>query len=210
MRRRASDEGYGEMTMNTAISRGLLLLMAPLLISAAPAPSGSDWPDWRGPGRDGISRETGLPSKWSPENLLWKAPYGGRSAPIVMGGKVYLFNTSGSGESMQERVMSLNADTGKVLWERRLNVYESDVPPRRIAWSSPAGDPATGNIYVFGAANELIALSNDGKLLWNRSLTDEYGAWTTHGGRTASPVIEGDLIIVSTISEGWGDNGPRA
>src|SRR5262249_57978742 len=87
------------MTMNTAIPRCLLLLMASLLISAAPAPSGSDWPDWRGPGRDGVSHETGLPSKWSPsgENLLWKAPYGGRSAPIVMGGRGFLFNTAGAG-----------------------------------------------------------------------------------------------------------------
>src|SRR5262249_15472468 len=211
VRRRACDDCCGEMTMNTAISRCLLLLMAPLLVSAAGAPSGSDWPDWRGPGRDGISHETGLPSKWSPtgENLLWKAPYGGRSAPIVMSGRVFLFNSAGSGESMQERVMCLNADTGKVVWERRLNIYESAVPPRRIAWSSPAGDPATGNIYVFGACNELTALTSDGKILWSRSLTDEFGAWTTHGGRTTSPVIEGDLVIVGTIIDGWGDTAQR-
>ena len=202
--------------MNTAIPRCLVLLMASILISAAlisaaPSPSGSDWTDWRGPGRDGISRETGLPTRWSPngENLLWKAPYGGRSAPIVMGGRVFLFNTAGAGESMQERVMCLNADTGKVLWERRLNIYESDVPPRRIAWSSPTGDPATGNIYVFGAANELTALTGDGKILWSRSLTDEFGAWTTHGGRTTSPIIEGNLVIVGTIIDGWGDTAQR-
>jgi outer membrane protein assembly factor BamB len=200
----------GESMMKSAFS-GCLLLLAPLLMAAGSAPSGSDWTDWRGPGRDGISRETGLPSRWSPggENLLWKAPYGGRSAPIVMGGKVFLFNTAGAGESMQERVMCLNADTGKLIWERRLNVYESDVPPRRIAWSSPAGDPATGNIYVFGAANELTALTSDGKILWSRALTDEFGAWTTHGGRTTSPIIEGNLVIVGTIIDGWGDTAQR-
>jgi outer membrane protein assembly factor BamB len=83
------------------------------------------------------------------------------------------------------------------------------VPPRRIAWSSPAGDPATGNIYVFGACNELTALSNDGKVLWSRSLTEEFGAWTTHGGRTVSPIIEGDLVIVSTVTDGWGELAQR-
>lgn len=173
--------------------------------------SGSDWTDWRGPARDGISLEKGLPIRWSPkgENLVWKAPYGGRSAPIVMGGRVFLFNTAGEGESMQERVMCLNADTGKLLWERRLNVYESDVPPRRIAWSSPVGDPVTGNVFVLGACNELTALSNDGKVLWSRSLTEEFGAWTTHGGRTTSPIIEGDLVIVGTIIDGWGDTAQR-
>lgn len=171
------------------------------------AASGSDWPEWRGLARDGRSAETGLPTSWSKtgENLVWSAPYGGRSAPIVMGGRVFLFNTAGEGETMQERVVCLDANTGKLLWEHRLNVYESDVPPRRIAWSSPTGDPATGNVYVFGACNELTALSNDGKVLWGRSLTEEFGAWTTHGGRTVSPIIDGDLVIVSTVTDGWGE-----
>lgn len=179
--------------------------------SPALARSGSDWTDARGPTRDGVSPEKNLPERWSPsgENLLWKAPYGGRSAPIVMGNRVYLFNSAGEGPSMQERVIALDVETGKVAWEYRFNVYSSDVPPRRVAWSSPAGDPTTGNVYAFGACNELVALSPAGKLLWSRALTDEFGAWTTHGGRTVSPIIEGDLVIVSTIAEGWGDNGQR-
>lgn len=201
-----------KLIMNAIFSKYLTrTLMCFLLVSTGYAASGSDWPDWRGPARDGRSAETGLPTRWSKqgENLVWKAPYGGRSAPIVMGGKVFLFNTSGEGETMQERVMCLNADTGKLLWEKRFNVYESDVPPRRIAWSSPAGDPTTGNVYVFGACNELTALSNDGKILWSRSLTDEFGSWTTHGGRTTSPIIEGNLVIVGTIIDGWGDTALR-
>ncbi|HYV06403.1 MAG TPA: PQQ-binding-like beta-propeller repeat protein, partial [Blastocatellia bacterium] len=68
---------------------------------------------------------------------------------------------------------------------------------------------STGNVYVFGACNELTALSNDGKILWSRALTDEFGSWTTHGGRTTSPIIEGDLVIVGTIIEGWGDTALR-
>jgi outer membrane protein assembly factor BamB len=171
------------------------------------AKSGSDWADWRGPTRDGVSLEKNLPEKWSPqgENLLWKVPYGGRSAPIVMNGRVFVFNSAGEGETMQERVLCLDEETGKKLWEYRFNVYSTDVPPRRIAWSSPVGDPSTGNIYVFGATAELVALSNDGKRLWSRSLTDEYGAWTTHGGRTVSPIIDGDLVIVSTVTDGIAD-----
>ena len=66
-------------------------LFAVILASCA---SAADWPDWRGPRRDGISSEKNLPAKWSPagENLAWKAPYGGRSAPIVMGDRVYILN----------------------------------------------------------------------------------------------------------------------
>ncbi|MFN0121065.1 MAG: PQQ-binding-like beta-propeller repeat protein, partial [Blastocatellia bacterium] len=173
--------------------------------------TGSDWNEWRGPARDGISLEKGLPETWSikGDNLLWKVPYGGRSAPIVMGNRVFLFNSAGGGATMQERLMAFDADTGKVAWEHKFNVYSTDVPPRRVAWSSPAGDPTTGNIYIFGAVGTVAALTYDGKLLWERSLTDEFGAWTTHGGRTVSPVIEGNLVIVSMPTDGFADLGPR-
>lgn len=172
----------------------------------------SDWAEWRGPARDGISNEKNLPEKWSPagDNLAWKAPYGGRSAPIVMGDRVYLQNTAGAGETEQERIMCFNADTGKLLWEHRFNVYLSDVPPHRVGWASPVGDPATGNVYVFGVGGSLIGLNRDGKVLWERSLAEDFGLLTTHGGRTVSPIIDGDLVIISGVTFQWGQNGRGA
>src|SRR5215471_21265791 len=126
--------------MANRISR--LLTISVLLTALAPAMA-SDWADWRGPARDGVSLEKGLPAKWSPggENLAWKAPYGGRSAPIVMNNRVFIQNTAGKGELEQERVMAFDADTGKLLWEHRFNVFLSDVPPHRVGWASPVGDP---------------------------------------------------------------------
>ena len=76
-------------------------------------------------------------------------------------------------------------------------------------WASPAVDPATGNIYMFGGAPQLFALSPDGKVLWDRSLPEEYGAVTTHGGRTTSPIVEGDKVILNTLISAWGDSRPR-
>lgn len=190
--------------MTTLIS--IFLNLALLLVVA------SDWAEWRGPARNGVSTEKNLPVKWSPtgENLLWKAPYGGRSAPIVMGDRVYLQNTAGKGETLQERVMSFNADTGKLLWEHRFNIYLSDVPPHRVGWASPAGDPATGNVFVFGGGGNLISLNRDGKVLWERSLGEDFGLLTTHGGRTVSPIIDGDLVIVSGVTFQWGQHGRGA
>jgi len=181
------------------------------LLLAAPA-FGSDWAEWRGPARDGISLEKGLPSKWSPagENLAWKAPYGGRSAPIVMGDRLYLQNAAGKGESLQERVICFNADTGKVLWEHRFNIYLSDVPPHRIGWASPVGDPASGNVYAFSGGGTLLALNRDGKVIWERSLGEDFGLLTTHGGRTVSPIIDGDLVIISGVTFMWGQHGRGA
>src|ERR1051325_10595627 len=192
--------------MTNLISIFLNLCLAFALISAG------DWAEWRGPNRDGISPEKNLPTKWSPtgENLAWKAPYGGRSAPIVMGDRVYLQNTAGSGETEQERIMCFNADTGKLLWEHRFNVYLSDVPPHRVGWASPAGDPATGNVYVFGVGGTLIGLNRAGKVLWERSLGEDFGLLTTHGGRTVSPLIDGDLVIVRGVTFQWGEHGRGA
>jgi len=184
------------------------MLSAPL----APHAVAVDWANWRGPARDGISPEKNLPTKWSPagENLAWKAPYGGRSAPIVMKDRVYLQNTAGKGETLQERLICFNADTGKLLWEHRFNVYLSDVPPHRVGWASPVGDPATGNVYVFGVGGSLISLSREGKVLWERSLGEDFGLLTTHGGRTVSPILDGDLVITSGVTFQWGEHGRGA
>ena len=185
---------------------------AALLAPAAALLTASDWPEWRGPARTGASTETGLPSSWDPagENLAWKVPHGGRSAPVVFGDRLYLQNTSGSGAEMQERVMAFNADTGQLLWEHKYNVFTSDAPPHRIAWASPAVDPATGNVYAFSANGLLMSLSPDGKLLWERSLAEEFGMWTTHGGRVSSPVIDGNQLIVSGLMFLWGQHANGA
>jgi outer membrane protein assembly factor BamB len=186
-----------------------LSLLVLLLVSVAPA---SDWTEWRGPARDGISSEKNLPTAWSPagQNLAWKVPYGGRSAPIVMDNRVYLQNTAGKGEQEQERVMCFNADNGKLLWEHRFNVYLSDVPPHRVGWASPVGDPATGNVYAFGVGGTLLGLTREGKVVWERSLGEDFGLLTTHGGRTVSPLIDGNLVIVSGVTFQWGQHGRGA
>jgi outer membrane protein assembly factor BamB len=171
-----------------------------------------DWPEARGPNRDGVSMETGLIAKWAlnGENFLWRAPFGGRSAPIVVGNRVCVQNPAGRGEALQERVMCLDADTGKVLWEYRFNVFQSDVPPHRVGWASPAADPETGNIYAFGVGATAVGLTRDGKLLWQRSIGEEFASFTTHGGRTMSPVVDGDLVIVSAPISSWGTQAARS
>lgn len=191
--------------MNALVSMRSLSPLLFLLLSFATARA-QDWAEWRGPNRDGISTEKNLPAKWSPagENVAWKAPYGGRSAPIVMGDHVYLQNSADTGAKMQERLMCFDANNGKLLWEHRFNVYLSDVPPHRVGWASPVGDPETGNVYVQGVGGNLIAFSKDGKVLWERSLGEDFGLLTTHGGRTVSPIVYHNLVITSGATFSWG------
>jgi len=127
-----------------------------------------------------------------------------------MGDRLFVQSPAGEGEKRQERVACLDANTGRLLWEHRFNVYLSDVPPHRVGWASPAADPATGNVYALGVGGHLLALSRDGKVVWERSLVEDFGIVTTHGGRTVSPVVEGDLVIVSGITSGWGDQAKGA
>jgi outer membrane protein assembly factor BamB len=168
----------------------------------------TDWPEWRGPSRDGRSTETNLPSSWSVkgDNLAWRIPIGGRSAPVAFRDRLYLLTTTpGDPSATQERLVAIDANSGKVVWERKFSIYLSDVPQHRAAWASPAVDPETGNIYVFTVGAQLFAIAPDGKTLWDRSLPEDFGAVTTHGGRTTSPIIDGDKVILNSLILAWGD-----
>ncbi|MBA3949854.1 MAG: PQQ-like beta-propeller repeat protein [Acidobacteria bacterium] len=182
--------------------------LAAALVLAASATLHAQWPEWRGPSRDGRSAETNLPSSWSPsgENLAWRIPIGGRATPVAWNNRIYLLTTTGDFAHTQERLVAIDASSGTVLWDQKFSLYLSDVPQNRAAWASPAVDPESGNIYVFTVAAELIALSPDGKILWARSLPEEYGAITTHGGRTVSPIIDGDKLIVNSLILAWGSD----
>src|SRR5688572_10496706 len=104
----------------------------------APVALGRDWHQWRGPEQNGVSRETNLPEKWDPdagENVLWTAPYGGMSSPIVMKGRVYTLSRTGEekragtttvGPRTQETVVCLDADTGKPVWEHKMNMTQTE------------------------------------------------------------------------------------
>jgi outer membrane protein assembly factor BamB len=182
----------------------------PAAASASKADS-MDWPNWRGPEQNGISREVGLIDTFDPttgKNVLWKRPdMGTRSTPIVMNGKLYALAPSEMTTPREgEKVYCLDAATGKTIWEQRFNVYLSDVPSERTAWSNVAGDAETGNVYALGVCGLFQCFDGEtGKVKWKHSLHEEFGLLSTYGGRTNTPVVFEDLVIISSIVIGWGD-----
>lgn len=168
-----------------------------------------DWAHWRGPLQNGSSDAAALPASWSPEgeNLVWKAPYGTRSTPIVANGRVYMINAAGQGDRLQERVVALDFATGELVWEHRFNVFLTDIVAHRLGWANPCADPETGNIYAHGVQGLFFCFDKDGKVLWERSLTEEFGRISGYGGRTHSPIIYGDLVIISFLNSSWGPQG---
>jgi outer membrane protein assembly factor BamB len=169
-----------------------------------------DWPNWRGPEFNGVSREKNLPDTWSPdgENLLWrKTELATRATPIIMNGKLYTVCRANPETTQEgEKVVCANAETGEILWESIHNVFLSDSPAERVGWSSVAGDPKTGHIYLLGLGCLFQCLDGEtGKLLWEHSMSEEYGMLSTYGGRTNFPMVFEDLVIVSGVMTGWGE-----
>src|SRR5277367_5161608 len=185
------------------------------LLSAIPAPTPADaavtgWLDWRGPGQDGVSKETGLPDTADAAHPLWMADVPGQSTPVIADGKLYIMGYLGEGPDLQEGVVCFDAETGKKLWQRLFSDFISDTIYLRYATSSPVVDGETGNVYIQGTQGILAAFTGDGKPLWQHSLMEEFGRLTFPNARTASPQVDGDLVITRGITANWGANGPAA
>jgi outer membrane protein assembly factor BamB len=177
-----------------------ILLVAAGALSAA----ADEWPHWRGPLQSGVSPVPDMVDSFADENVIWRGEFSGRSTPIVMSGHVYVIGRVGEGLTKQERVACFDADNGQLLWDHRFNVFHTTIPYNRVGWANLAGDPATGNVYAHGVQGMLYAFSSAGDILWSRSLTEEFGRISGYGGRTHTPFVEGDLVIVSFLNLGWG------
>lgn len=182
----------------------IAIVAAGIIAHAAPA---GDWVQWRGPEHNGNTREKAVVTNWSREgaNVLWKNDVGGRANPIVMKGRVFVNTPVGEGVGLQERVVCMDADTGKLIWEHRFPVFQTDIVENRVGFTAIAGDAETGNIYVHGTGGELFCFDRDGKIVWKQSLTEDFGRISGYGGRLHSPLIDEDRVIISCTCSSWGE-----
>jgi outer membrane protein assembly factor BamB len=191
-----------------------LTLLAACVASCAVA---AEWPDWRGPREDRTAAgDRPLVTSFDPEkgtNVIWKNDEaGGISTPVIMGGRLYTLVRHKPGTKEEaEKVLCLDAATGKKLWENVFNVYLSDVPAERVGWSAVVADPATNTVFAHGVCGVFTAIdAATGKTRWQRSLHEEFGFLSTYGGRTNIPVVFEDLVIASAVVTGWGDTARPA
>ncbi len=193
------------MRIARATAAGILIGLAALAPAAA-----WEWPGWRGPFQTGASPETGLISTWSTagENLLWRAEFIGRSTPVVFDGRVCAIGRVGEGITRQEVVACWHAGDGRLLWERRYNVYHTTVPFTRAGWANLSGDPETGHLYALRVNGHLLALDRDGTTVWEWLLNEEFGHYSGFGGRTHTPIVDEDRVLLNLIGSGWGEQAP--
>lgn len=181
--------------------------------SAPKALDGNEWSSWRGPANTGVSLATGLPEKWTDteDPTIWMNPdLGGRSTPIVMNDRVYVIRSTvrtPPWEMSMEEVACADAATGKIIWRYPFPLFHTDIPQDRVGWASLTGDPETGNIYAHGVQGMFYAFDKDGKVLWEKSLTEQFGRISGYGGRTQNPIVDQDLVIISFLNSSMGPHG---
>jgi outer membrane protein assembly factor BamB len=174
------------------MTRAARLWLFPVLLSATPLAAAADWPQWMGPARNGSSPETGLLTDWSRQRpkVVWKTRGGdGYSSIAVVGSRAFtLVQREG-----QELAIALDAATGKEIWATPLGpAYQNQFGdgPR----STPALDG--GLVYVQSVTGPLVCLEAGlGKIVWQHHLLKEFGAKNLRWGLSASPLIEGDLVL---------------
>ena len=176
--------------------------------SAASTTGVQGWLDWRGPAQNGVSQETGLPDKVEAKSALWTADFAGQSSPVIANGRLYIMGYEGDGAELQEGIACFDADSGKLLWKKLFNDFLSDVIYLRYTTSNPAIDPETGNIYTQGSQGLLSCFTPEGELVWQHSMMEEFGRLTFPNSRTASPLIDRELVITRGITSSWGAHGP--
>jgi outer membrane protein assembly factor BamB len=179
--------------MNTYHSGVAVFLV---FLAGSAAASADEWPQWRGPQRDGVWAETGVVDKFdsSQIKLKWRVPIAsGYTGPTVAAGRVYVMDlVTQPGEA--ERVHCFDWQTGKCVWS-----YRYDSPYGGIGYR--AGPRASvliddGLAYSLGTAGHLHCFdAADGTLVWGKDLQKEYKIRMPNWGIAASPVVEGDLLI---------------
>ena len=173
---------------------GALALALVLLASLA---SASDWPQWRGPHRDGISQETGFLKQWPKDGpaLAWRASGIGRgySTPAVAGDRLYLMGSEGLDN---EFVEALSLKDGKKVWSTRVGAVGNpkQQPNFPAARSTPTVDGDV--LYALGSDGDLARLeAASGKINWKKSLRTDFGGKPGNWAYAESPLIDGDTLV---------------
>jgi len=167
------------------------------------AASAADWPQWRGPERNGVSSDSGLLKQWPAggPKLLWQVNDigDGYSTPAVVGTRIYVMSNRGM---ENEFVQALSTQDGKPIWTTRIgnvgNPKQNPSYPK--ARSTPTVD---GNsIYVLSSNGDLACLeTKTGKIRWQKSVRTEFGGQPGEWAYSESPLVDGDVVVVTPGGE---------
>src|SRR5687768_2858612 len=174
----------------TVPALGLVMAACAMTVAA------EDWPHWRGPSRNGVSTEKGLPLRWTAtENVAWKQPLPERSGstPIVSGDRIFL--NVAQGDALW--LWALDRATGATAWRRPLGGGNTTLRKHNMSSPSPVTDGKT--VYVMSGTGILKAFDFKGSELWARDIQKDYGRFGLNWGYASSPLLVGDALFVQVL-----------
>jgi outer membrane protein assembly factor BamB len=169
-----------------------LLSLLPFTIAHA-----DNWPQWRGPTNDGISKETNLPAEWSDtKNVVWKLamPGMGSSTPAIWDERIFL-----TSEDDTDLVLLCISTNGKELWKRKLGAGRQRFMggEGNNASASPSTDGR--HVWVFDGVGDFACFDFDGKEVWRFNAQERYGKFKTLHGWHNTPLLDGDRLYMQLI-----------
>lgn len=173
-----------------------IVLALVFLLSSLAALHADNWPQWRGPTLDGISREKNLPVRWSTEeNINWrlKLPTWSGSTPIIWEDKIFLNVAEGD----DLHLWMVDRNNGAVLWKRLLGSGNKRMRKQNMSSPSPVTDGQT--VWVMTGTGVLKAFSFEGKELWARNIQADYGRFGLNWGYASSPLLYKDALFVQVL-----------
>jgi len=198
--------------MTTNLARRLIALcMVFIFVQTCVA---DDWPQWLGPNRDSVWRETGIVERFSEDGppVRWRAQVaGGYAGPAVAAGRVYVMDYVTTGDRApdpnsrsrlqgQERVLCFSAANGQLLWKHQYDCpYQISFPAGPRCTPTVDGD----RVYTLGAEGDLRCLkTDDGSLVWSHNFPRDYQAATPMWGHCGHPLVDGERLFCVVGGEG--------
>ena len=155
-----------------------------------------NWPNWRGPTRDGISAETNLPIEWDTErNVVWKLemPAWTGSTPIVWEDRIFL--NVADGENIE--LWAVDRDGGQPVWKKFLSTENHRERKQNMSSPSPVTDGE--RVWVMTGTGILKAFDFEGHELWGRDIQADYGRFGLNWGYASSPLLHGNALFVQVL-----------
>jgi len=155
-----------------------------------------NWPQWRGPGLNGISQEKGLPSRWSrDENIAWKLamPAWSGATPIIWGDRIFL-NVA---DKDNLHLWCVERTTGQVLWKKQIATGNYKINKQNMSSPSPVTDGA--GVYVMTGVGILKSFDFAGNEVWSRDIQKDYGRFGLNWGYASSPLLFENALYVQVL-----------
>jgi outer membrane protein assembly factor BamB len=159
-----------------------------------------NWPQWRGPTNDGISKETNLPADWSDtKNVVWKLPTPGQggSTPIVWDKRIFLTSQDGP-----DIVLLCISTDGKELWKRKLGTGQGKYMggEGNMASSTPSTDGK--HVWAYCGTGDFVCFDMEGKEVWRFNAQERYGKFRIQHGMHTTPLLDGDRLYFQLLHSG--------